>query len=91
VLTPSGKGLFWGVEFVLDKTTKEPFPASTPVADLIVEAAIEGGLVVYPGMKGAADGFLGDHIMVCPPYTISKEEIHWLVDTLVQSIKAVLS
>ncbi|KAI9635794.1 adenosylmethionine-8-amino-7-oxononanoate aminotransferase [Dioszegia hungarica] len=85
-----GKGLFWGVELIKNKATKEPFPADHPVADLITAEAIRIGAVVYPGMKGAADGVLGDHVMLCPPYTISEDELEYLVDVLVESIKAVL-
>jgi adenosylmethionine-8-amino-7-oxononanoate aminotransferase len=83
-------GLFWGVEFVADKSTKEPFPASFPVADLVTEESIRRGAVVYPGMKGAADGVLGDHVMLCPPFTISEEEVRQLVEVLRASIEAVL-
>lgn len=60
------------------------------MADLITAEAIRIGAVVYPGMKGAADGVLGDHVMLCPPYTISEDELEYLVDVLVESIKAVL-
>jgi adenosylmethionine-8-amino-7-oxononanoate aminotransferase len=85
-----GKGLFWGVEFVVNKATKQPFNGDTPVADLITEETIKRGAVVYPGMKGAADGVLGDHIMLCPPFTITEEEIRLLVDILKVSIETVL-
>jgi adenosylmethionine-8-amino-7-oxononanoate aminotransferase len=85
-----GKGLFWGVEFVVDKITKEPFAADQPIADLITAESIKRGAVVYPGMKGTADGVLGDHVMLCPPFIISEDEIRLLVDILVASIKAVV-
>ena len=49
----SGKGLFWGVEFVKNKETKEPFPNDFPLADLLAEESIRLGAVIYPGMKGA--------------------------------------
>jgi adenosylmethionine-8-amino-7-oxononanoate aminotransferase len=42
-------------------------------------------------MKGAADGVLGDHVMLCPPFTISEDEVRQLVDVLRQSIEAVFS
>jgi adenosylmethionine-8-amino-7-oxononanoate aminotransferase len=85
-----GKGLFWGVEFVSDKASKRPFPADNPVADLITAEAIRRGVVVYPGMKGTADGTLGDHVMLCPPYIVTEEEVGIIVDTLLEAIKAVL-
>lgn len=83
-------GLFWGVEFVQNKETKEPFPVDSPIADLVVAEGIRLGAVVYPGMKGAADGSLGDHIMLCPPYIISEAEIVFLVDTLLRAIQTVI-
>lgn len=100
-LTNSGKGLFWGVEFVKDKATKEPFGANVPIADLVVAECLKLDLNVYPGMKGTvstiwsytltsqADGNLGDHIMICPPYTISADEITRIVDIVKLAIQRV--
>lgn len=47
-----GRGLFWGVEFVKDKATKECFPFSVPLSDTIEAELIAGGVVAYP-TKGA--------------------------------------
>lgn len=38
-----GRGLFWGVEFVKDRKTKEPFDPVLQVARLIHEKAMKGG------------------------------------------------
>jgi adenosylmethionine-8-amino-7-oxononanoate aminotransferase len=54
-----GLGLMLGVEFVRDRTTKEPFDRGLRVAERVVEAAFERGLIVYPGI-GNADGVRGD-------------------------------
>jgi hypothetical protein len=46
-------------------------------------------VVVYPGAKGTADGISGDHLLIAPPYTITEEELFFLVETLKMSIDAV--
>jgi adenosylmethionine-8-amino-7-oxononanoate aminotransferase len=40
-----GKGLFFGIEFVKDRATKERFPASTPIGQLIGRRALDNGLL----------------------------------------------
>ncbi|ORY22902.1 pyridoxal phosphate-dependent transferase [Naematelia encephala] len=85
-----GKGLFWGIEFVQDKRSKAPFPNEVPVTDAVVEEALRRGVSIYPGMKGTADGYLGDHVMICPPYIITEDEIRLIVDVILASIIHVL-
>ncbi|KAJ6439256.1 26S protease regulatory subunit 6B [Purpureocillium lavendulum] len=65
-----GKGLFWGIEFVKDKATKEPFEPGLRFTWRIVDEALRRGLAVYPG-AGTADGVKGDHIIIAPPYNMS--------------------
>jgi len=82
-----GKGFLWGIEFVKDPKTKEPFPLQRggSVAELLSKAAFSNGLIVYPG-TGSVDGNQGDHILVAPPFIIEKHEIDKLVSILDQSI-----
>lgn len=51
-LTNRGRGLFWSVELVKDKTTKETFDVSDPVTSVIADICLQHGLAIYPGMKG---------------------------------------
>ena len=67
-----GKGLFWGVELVRDRESREPlvpFNASgealAPVAQLM-KAAMERGLYLMTHWNV---------IMICPPLTITREEL----------------
>jgi adenosylmethionine-8-amino-7-oxononanoate aminotransferase len=76
-----GLGLLAGVEFVQDSSTKAPFPLEARFAERFAEAALEEGVATYP-MKGCADGDLGDHILLAPPFTISSAEIAELVAAL---------
>lgn len=78
-----GRGLFWGIEFVQDKSTKMPFPASQSVAAAIGELALTDrySIVIYPG-SGTADGVNGDHIILAPPYTVTADDVEYIVHTV---------
>jgi adenosylmethionine-8-amino-7-oxononanoate aminotransferase len=78
-----GRGLFWGVEFVADKGTAEPFPADKHVAMTISEMGLEEkySVAVYPG-SGTVDGTRGDHIIISPPYNVTAAEIASLVEAV---------
>ncbi|KAL1876514.1 hypothetical protein Daus18300_002758 [Diaporthe australafricana] len=75
-----GRGLFWAVEFVQDKTTKEPFPARKGVSMEISELGLtdQYSIMVYPG-AGTVDGVNGDHVIIAPPYTVTSEDIEHIV------------
>lgn len=83
-----GMGLLWGVEFVLDRSTKEPFPAGANFAGRIAEACTKRGLLVYP-MQGCVDGYRGDHVMIAPPAIITPGQIDEALDQLKQAISEV--
>jgi adenosylmethionine-8-amino-7-oxononanoate aminotransferase len=76
-----GLGLLWGVEFVQDKKTKQPFPPDRNLAGQIGEACRERGLLVYP-MQGCLDGAAGDHLLIAPAAVITAEQIGWAVEQL---------
>jgi adenosylmethionine-8-amino-7-oxononanoate aminotransferase len=71
-----GKGLFWGLELVQDKSTKEPFDPKMGVAIGIHKLGMEEpySFSIYPG-SGTMDGKKGDHVLLAPPYTSTDEEI----------------
>ncbi|ORY26780.1 adenosylmethionine-8-amino-7-oxononanoate aminotransferase [Naematelia encephala] len=83
-----GRGLFWAIELVKDKGTKEMFPKTHPITDIIAGDCLANGLVVYPGMKGTVDGLQGDHMLIAPPYIVTEEELRFLVDTLAVGVEA---
>jgi adenosylmethionine-8-amino-7-oxononanoate aminotransferase len=83
-----GLGLFCGIEFVKNKHTKESFALELNVSKKIFDAAFERGLLTYPGSCGA-DGISGDHILIAPPFIITKEQIDELVSILRESIEEV--
>lgn len=76
-----GKGLFAGIELVKDRGTREPFQAGERVAARVGSAALDRGLITYPG-TGNVDGALGDHILLAPPLIIDCQQIDEIVDML---------
>ena len=77
-----------GIELVQDRESHMSFPPSARVSGRINSAAMENGLIVYPG-TGSKDGVNGDHILLAPPLIIQKNEMEELVDKLVKSISQV--
>ncbi|KAG9532902.1 PLP-dependent transferase, partial [Aureobasidium melanogenum] len=83
-----GKGLFWGIEFVKDKTTKEPFDPKENVATNIHERGLSNphNITLYPG-TGTADGKIGDHILLAPAYNVTAEVIELIVQKTARVIE----
>jgi adenosylmethionine-8-amino-7-oxononanoate aminotransferase len=80
-----GIGLLWGVEFVSDKKTRQPFPPKINFAGRVAQAAIESRVLVYP-MQGCVDGTAGDHLLIAPPAVIAPKEIKRAVKILREAI-----
>jgi adenosylmethionine-8-amino-7-oxononanoate aminotransferase len=83
-----GRGLFWGIEFIANKETAEPFPAEAHVAMAIAELGLTDDycINVYPG-AGTVDGLRGDHIIISPPYNVNQDDIAAISTTIVKLIK----
>jgi adenosylmethionine-8-amino-7-oxononanoate aminotransferase len=80
-----GIGLLWGIEFVADKASKQPFAPELNFAGSVGQAAAKRGLMVYP-MQGCVDGVAGDHLLIAPPAVITSEEIGWAAEQLGEAI-----
>jgi adenosylmethionine-8-amino-7-oxononanoate aminotransferase len=83
-----GRGLLVGVEFVSDKDSHICLPPSLEVTRRVFEACLARGLIVYP-CAGTIDGYLGDQIMLAPPFIISASEVDLIIDRLDRAIEAV--
>ena len=83
-----GRGLFYGLEIVQDRESKEPFPLSYGIARKIKSVAKDKGLLCYP-MSGTVDGKIGDHVLLAPPYIINETEINNLSTLLAESLDQV--
>jgi len=84
-----GRGLFWGIELVKDRSGKTPFPQSAGLAGKIKKAAFEAGLICYP-MPGTRDGKIGDHILLAPPFILNDDHIGEITTKLNHAIKGSL-
>jgi adenosylmethionine-8-amino-7-oxononanoate aminotransferase len=82
-----GRGLFHGVELVLDRSSKEPFDPKLKMHARVKREAMARGLLVYP-MGGTADGVRGDHVLIAPPFIIDAAEIDTIVERLGEAIDA---
>jgi len=85
-----GLGLLLGIEFVKDKTTREPLPKEQNVAEKICQACMEESVLTYP-TQGCVDGLRGDHILLAPPFTISPEECALIARALQSAVTNVFS
>ncbi len=85
-----GLGLLLGIEFVKDKTTREPLPKEQNVAEKICQACMEESVLTYP-TQGCVDGLRGDHILLAPPFTISPEECALIARALQSAVRNVFS
>jgi len=84
-----GRGLFWGIEFVSDRSTKAPFDPSLQIHAVLKKTAMKNGLLCYP-MGGTIDGKRGDHVVLAPPYIATLDELQQIASRLTTSVKEVL-
>ncbi|KAK2031710.1 aminotransferase class-III [Colletotrichum zoysiae] len=69
-----GRGLFWAVEFVRDRETRETFDPDARFGARVQERAFEKGVALYPG-AGTVDGTRGDHVLLAPPFITTEEQL----------------
>jgi adenosylmethionine-8-amino-7-oxononanoate aminotransferase len=76
-----GRGLFWAVEFVLDKRSKAPFPRSLELhARMHARGMRKGHEIALFNANGGYDGYAGDHFLICPPFIVTEKDIDDIVD-----------
>jgi adenosylmethionine-8-amino-7-oxononanoate aminotransferase len=80
-----GRGLFWGIELVQDRTSQQWFDPARKVHAAIRREAMARGLMVYP-MGGTVDGQRGDHVLLAPPFVATEAELQMVVDRLKEAI-----
>jgi adenosylmethionine-8-amino-7-oxononanoate aminotransferase len=73
------RGLMVGIELVVDRTTKEPYPSTRRVGHRVILEARRRGVILRP---------LGDVVVLMPPLCVSEEEICLLVEVTADSIRA---
>ncbi|HEV7605378.1 MAG TPA: aspartate aminotransferase family protein [Candidatus Limnocylindrales bacterium] len=81
-----GRGLMVGIELVADRASREPFPRTARIAESVVAAARDRGVLVYSG-TGNANGIDGDTILLGPPFVVTEAELDNIVEVLAESIE----
>jgi adenosylmethionine-8-amino-7-oxononanoate aminotransferase len=84
-----GRGYFWSLEFVADRTSKTVFDPALKMNARVGQEGLARGLVCYP-MGGTIDGVQGDHVSLAPPYNASDEELSLAVDLLGEAVDATI-
>jgi hypothetical protein len=85
-----GLGLLLGVEFVRNKSTREPFPRERNIAERIRQAALDQNVLTYP-TQGCVDGINGDHILLAPPFIITQAEARLITEALRSALHSVFA
>ena len=77
-----GEGLMFGIEFVADRATKEPFPPERPFHREVMARAREEGLLVRALPAGHV-------VSLSPPLCVDADEVDRIAETLARAVRAV--
>jgi adenosylmethionine-8-amino-7-oxononanoate aminotransferase len=84
-----GRGLFYAIELVKDRTSKQPFGAHFKLHAAIKRHAMAIGLICYPG-GGTVDGKAGDHVLIAPPFNVTTANLEEIVSRLLRATENAL-
>lgn len=84
-----GRGLFWALEMVSDRTTRRGFTNGGALPGRLQKCAMVNGLICYPGGI-AADGDCVPHIMLAPPMILGRGHMAECVDKLAAVLEQTL-
>ena len=84
-----GRGLFRAIEIVEDRPSKKPFASTLKLHARIKQQAMAEGLICYPG-GGTADGESGDHVLIAPPFNVTRPQIEEIVAKLASALDGAL-
>jgi adenosylmethionine-8-amino-7-oxononanoate aminotransferase len=85
-----GRGLFQAIELVEERASKRPFDPARKINVRIKAEAMARGLIVYPA-GGTIDGKNGDHVLLAPPYIVSRADIDAIVERLGAAVDAAIT
>jgi adenosylmethionine-8-amino-7-oxononanoate aminotransferase len=85
-----GRGLFWAIELVADRASKQVFDPELKLNERVKREALARGVATYP-MGGTIDGIQGDHVIVAPPYISTAADIDTIVDCLGAAVDAAVA
>src|SRR6266481_3999797 len=81
-------GLLLGIEFVKNKSTREPFPKEQNIAERIRQAALDENVLAYP-TQGCVDDVNGDDILIAPPFIVTPQECQLIANALRSALQKV--
>lgn len=84
-----GRGLFVGVEFVQDRSSKDAFDPRSKIYAQLKASGMQHGLLTYPS-GGTIDGVRGDHVLLAPPFICTEADIELICDRFVKAVQSVL-
>ncbi|MBI5778337.1 MAG: adenosylmethionine--8-amino-7-oxononanoate transaminase [Planctomycetes bacterium] len=76
------RGFMIGIELVMDKAAKKPFPHEARIGHQVILEARKHGVILRP---------LGNVIVLMPPLSITLKELKLLLDATYQSIRTVMN
>lgn len=85
-----GRGLFAGIEFVANRDSKAAYPVAANIPSKLKSAAMEHGLICYPG-GGSVDGKQGAHLLLAPPFIAEDQHFEELADKLSKMFASVFA
>jgi adenosylmethionine-8-amino-7-oxononanoate aminotransferase len=85
-----GRGLFYALELVADRATKDPFDPALRLHARVKAHGMQRGLMTYPG-GGTIDGRQGDHVLLAPPYIVMAHDIDEIVRRLGDTVDAAIA
>lgn len=83
-----GRGLFRGLELVSDQASRRGFKDGGKLPGQLLLAAMEAGLICYPGGI-TIDGAMLPHIILAPPLILEEQHMLECLDRLEQTMKTV--
>lgn len=78
------------LELVAERNAKTPFDPALKMHSRRKAAALERGLLVYPG-GGTIDGRRGDHVLLAPPYNVTEAELDVIIDRLTLAVDSTIA
>jgi adenosylmethionine-8-amino-7-oxononanoate aminotransferase len=84
-----GRGLLRAIEIVEDRQSKKPFASTLKLHARIKQQAMASGLICYPG-GGTADGESGDHVLIAPPFNVTRPQVEEIVAKLASAVDGAL-
>ena len=79
-----GRGMFWGIELVEDKDSLRPFKREAQMAERVWHSVFQKGVIIYKAFGLAGND--GDALIIAPAFTITENDIDFLVDSLAQGL-----